>query len=331
LGEYIQDEKLLAVFSWLRSYCGTPLDRLPAPLILGMWSTYHFDGYYYFVGGSQAVSNALAEVIREQGGRIELRSRVAKIVVEEGRAVAVRTKDGREFACRYVVSNASAPATLNELVGRQFLPDDYLAELDRMRIGPSILQVFLGVDKDYREIFDGAHAISIFETYDYHEEARFWSEGDIEKVSFIIVNYSIADSTVAPAGKNIIQFTTYMPYDWRGGWYENVSYEKYRTLKDEVARVLIRRAEKVLPDLGSHIEVMEVGSPRTMEHYTLNPRGAVYGWTLDMTQPGSERLDLQTPIPNLLLAGVWTRSGHGQLSALASGRQAAEIILKKDR
>ena len=95
--------------------------------------------------------------------------------------------------------------------------------------------------------------------------------------------------------------------------------------------LLLRRAEKNLPELGRHIEVREVGSPRTMEHFTLNPRGAVYGWTLDLTKPGSERLDIRTPIPNLFLAGVWTRSGHGQLAALSSGREAAGIVLMMDR
>jgi len=122
-----------------------------------------------------------------------------------------------------------------------------------------------------------------------------------------------------------------MPYDWKNGWYENESYEKYEALKKHVAGILIKRAEKLLPGLGSHVEVLEVGSPRTMEHYTLNPRGAVYVWPPDMKHSGPGRLAQETPIPNIFLAGVWTRSGHGQLSALSSGKRAAEKILKLDQ
>lgn len=331
LGEYIHDKKLLAVFSWLRVYCGAPLDEIPAPLFLGMWASYHYDGYYYFKGGSQAISNGLAEVIQQNGGRILLDNLVTKIVIQDGKAVAVRTKNGKEYKCRYVVSNANAPATLNDLVGRERLPDEYLAKLDGMEIGPSILQVFLGVDHDYRPVFNGAHTISIFETYDSRQEYRDWQEGNVDKLSLLIVNYSVSDPGVAPPGKNVIVFTTYMPYDWKSGWHESTSYKEYQALKERVAGILIHRAEKVLPGLGSHVEVMEVGSPRTMEHYTLNPKGAVYGWTVNMKQSGPGRLAQETPIPNLLLAGVWTRSGHGQVAALTSGNEAAEKIVEMAR
>jgi prolycopene isomerase len=330
LGEYIQDEKLLAVFSWLRAYCGTSLDELPATLFLGMWASYHYDGYYYVAGGSQAISNALAEVIKQNGGRILLDTMAIRIIVKNGRAVAVQTEDRKEHKARYVVSNASAPATINKLTGREHFPAEYLAKLDGMKIGPSILQLFLGVNHDYRPVFDGAHTISVFETSDYRQEIRWWEEGNVDKLSYLMVNYSVTEPGVAPTGKNVIVFTTYMPYDWQSGWHEAESYEKYEALKEKVARTLIRRAEKVLPELGSHVEVMEVGSPRTMEHYTLNPKGAVYGWAVDMNHSGPGRLDQQTPIPNLLLAGAWTRPGHGQIGVLTSGKDAAEKIIQMD-
>jgi len=330
LAEYIKDENLLAVFSWLRAYCGVSLDEIPATLFLGMWASYHYDGYYYVAGGSQAISNALAEVIKQNGGRILLDSLATRIIVKNGRAVAVQTEDRKEHRCRYVVSNASAPATINKLAGREHFPAEYLAKLDGMKVGPSILQVFLGVNHDYRPVFDGAHTISVFETFDYREESRWWEEGNVDKISYLMVNYSVTEPSVAPAGKNVIVFTTYMPYDWQSGWHESESNEKYQALKEKVAKTLIRRAETILPGLGSHMEVMEVGSPRTMEHYTLNPKGAVYGWSVDMKHSGPGRLAQETPIPNLLLAGAWTRPGHGQIAVLTSGKNAAEKIIRMD-
>jgi prolycopene isomerase len=330
LGEYIRDEKLLAVFSWLRAYCGAPLDEIPATLFLGMWASYHHDGYYYVAGGSQAISNALADVIRQNGGRILLDTLAIRIIIKNGRAVAVQTEDRKEHGCSYVVSNASAPTTINKLAGREHFPADYLAQLDGMKIGPSILQIFLGVNHDYRPVFDGAHTIAVFETADVRQEIRWWEEGNVEKLSYLMVNYSVTEPSVAPAGKNVIVFTTYMPYDWKSGWHEAESYEKYQALKEEVAKTLIRRAEKHLPELGSHVEIMEVGSPRTMEHYTLNPKGAVYGWAVDMKHSGPGRLAQETPIPNLLLAGAWTRPGHGQIGVLTSGKDAAKKILEME-
>ncbi len=329
LDDYIHDEKLRSVFEWLCYYAGAPPDELPAIVIIGMWSSYHYGGWFYVKGGSQAVSNALAEVIKENGGDIELSTRATKITVRDGRAVSVGTEDGREFACRYVVSNANAPDTLFRMVGREHLPADYLERVDALEIGTSICVVYMGVDHDYSKEFAGAHSISVDEVYDKGEAFRFSRQGLVDRIGYVLVNYSLADPQVAPPGKNVISITTYLPYDWKDGWYEAESYEKYRALKEDVAWTLIRRAERVLPELGSHIEVLEVGSPRTMEHFTLNPGGAIYGWavTPDMRKNG---LPLETPVPNLFLAGAWTNAA-GQNGVMRSGLQAALKIIEIER
>ena len=44
--------------------------------------------------------------------------------------------------------------------------------------------------------------------------------------------------------------------------------------------------------------------------------------------PFGDVLAQETPIPNLLLAGAWTRPGHGQIAVLTSGSQAAEKIIE---
>ncbi len=323
MDDYIHDPRLRAVFSWLCYYTGVPPEELPADNFIGMWASYHFGGAWYVKGGSQAVSNALADVVREHGGTVMTGSLVTKIVIENGRAVAVQTKDGREYNARYVVSNANAPDTFNKLVGRDNLPQKYLDLLDSLHVGPSILQVYMGVDHDYRPIFGRAHCISVAETYDMNEGYRYAREGVPEKVGYALVNYSVVDPGVAPEGKNVITITTYMPYDWQNGWHESESYEKYQALKEEVAWTLIHRAERILPGLGSHIEVLEVGSPRTMEHFTLNPKGAVYGWE-------GKKLPQQTPIPNLFLAGAWTNAA-GQNGVMRSGVSAADKILKQEK
>jgi prolycopene isomerase len=291
-----------------------------------MWASYHYGGYHYIEGGSQAISNALAEVIQNNGGEILLNSLVTKIVIKDGKAAAVRTQDGQEFKCGYVVSNANAPDTLFKMVGREHLPADYLGKVDDLEIGVATFIVYMGVNHDYSKEFGVSHSISIDEVYDKGETFRHMSEGLPEKIGFVIVNYSMVDPNAAPDGSNVISFTTYMPYDWNEGWHEDKSYAEYTALKDEVAGILVKRAEEVLPGLGSHIEVMEVGSPRTNQHYTLNPRGAVYGWavTPDRTKNG---LPQETPIQNLFLAGAWTNAA-GQNGVMRSGLTAAKTILE---
>ena len=331
LAKSIHDPKLIAIFTQLAGYAGAEPDNVSAIFFSVMWGSYHFGGYYHFVGGSQAVSNALAEVIRENGGTILLKTLVTRIVIQDGQAVAVQTKDGQEFKCRYVVSNASAPATFFKLIGKEYLPADYVKELEDLKIGLSAFNVYLGVDHDYTPVFNGMHQIMINESYDPHQNFLYYYEGVPEKAGFAIANYSVVDSTWAPKGKNSIVLTSILPYDWKDGWHESESYEKYDTLKTETAKIFIKRAEKYLPGLSEHIEVMEVGSPRTMEHYTLNPRGTIFGWDNIPEQSMMKRLPQETPIPNLFLAGAWTFPGGGQSAVLSSGLMAAEKVLDKDK
>ena len=131
----------------------------------------------------------------------------------------------------------------------------------------------------------------------------------------------------APPGKNVISIVSMMPYDYKGDWYESESYEKYDALKNEVAQIFIDRAEKLVPGLKDSIEVMEVGSPRTMEHYTLNPKGTIFGWEFNIEQSMLKRMKQKTPIKGLYLAGAWTFPCGGQSAVLMSGLMAADMIL----
>jgi phytoene dehydrogenase-like protein len=76
---------------------------------------------------------------------------------------------------------------------------------------------------------------------------------------------------------------------------------------------------------------MEVGTPLTMEGFTMNPAGTIYGWDAVPEQSMQRRLPQQTPVDNLLLAGAWTFPGCGQSAVLVSGSLAADAILKKSR
>jgi prolycopene isomerase len=95
-----------------------------------------------------------------------------------------------------------------------------------------------------------------------------------------------------------------------------------------MAMKLIKRAEDIIPRLSSYIDVQEVATPLTMERYTGNYKGAIYGWAPLISQTGFRRMDSKTPIKNLYLAGAWTRPGGGTTGVMYSGKSIAEKILK---
>lgn len=332
LADYIHDEKLIALFLQLMAYTGTSADKVSGMFFAMMWVSYHHVGFYYFEGGSQAVTNALAEVVKENSGEILLNTLATRIVIEDGAAVGVQTKDGREFKCRYVVSNANALDTFFKMVGREHLPQDYAKRLEEMVIGLPAFAVYLGVDHDFSRAFPpGIHSYFVNPGYDQEQIFKYFREGNPEKAMFGLINYTMVDPTDAPKGKNVIAVVSIMPYDYKGDWYESESYEKYTALKEEVARIYLKRAEALLPGLSEHIEVMEVGSPRTMEHYTLNPKGSIFGWEFSKEQSMMKRLPQKTPIKNLYLSSAWAFPGGGQSAVLMGGETVGETILGREK
>ncbi|MGH7929686.1 MAG: phytoene desaturase family protein [Candidatus Binatia bacterium] len=74
-------------------------------------------------GGSHSIAQVLQRAYVHNGGQIRAVHHVERILVEEGRAVGVRLRDGREWKARLaVVSNTDPYATFVEMIGDQHLP-----------------------------------------------------------------------------------------------------------------------------------------------------------------------------------------------------------------
>jgi len=331
VARYVHDPKLVAVWTQLDVFLADKPSNLQALYFIAMWNSYHFGGYYYFHGGSAAVTEAMADVIRENGGVIRLNTLATKIVIENGRATQVQTQDDVCYNTDYVISNANAPDTMLNMVGAENLPADYVGRLQETPLGAATIQVFLGVDHDYTSLFNSSHEIFVNTTYNQDEAFQYVVDGDAEHVPFAIANYTVVDPTDAPAGKNVIALTTYLPFDLGDEWQWDAGVDEYRSFKEQIAATLIERAEEYLPGLSGHIEVLEVGSPVTNWAYTFNPAGSILGWAGNPEYSTKRRLPPQTPIENLFLAGAWTYPGGGQSAVITSGIYAAGMVIAQDR
>ncbi len=334
MDDFVKDKKFIALFTQLMCYTGIDSDNVSGMLFAMMWNSYHFGGFYYFHGGSHAVTKALAEVVEENGGKVLLSNLVTKIIIKDGRAVGVRaeevnSKKVKEFKCRYVVSNANAPQTFFKLVGREYLPEDYTKSLENMTIGLPTYAVYLGVNHDYSKEMPN-HTIFDNPCFDQNKIFEYYHKGNAEKALYGLINYTMKDPTNAPKGKNVIALISIMPYDYKGDWNRSKGYDAYKALKEKVADTFITRAEKHLPTIRKYVEVMEVATPFTNERYTLNPKGTIFGWEYSIDQSMMKRLPQETPIENLYLSGAWTFPGGGQSAVLISGAMCANTILSAE-
>jgi phytoene dehydrogenase-like protein len=332
LDSHIKDAKLKSVVSALWGYFGLPPSKLASLYYILPVIGYLQGGGYYPVGRSQKISDSLRRFIEERGGKVQLGTRVDKILVKDHAAYGVKTADGAEYLGRVVVSNANAYDTVHKMMDEAEYLKTYLARMDTFSVSLSSFQVFLGLKKDLVGEVGIKDSEIFYETgYDAEENYRQALNAEVDKGGFGLTLYDNLYRGYSPEGKNTLNIMILQGYEpWKKYEADYFAGKKdaYRAEKERLADSLIKKVEDtLLPGLSRAIEVRETATPLTNMRYTGNYRGAIYGWdqTVDNCEP--RRLPHKTPIKNLYLAGAWTRPGHGYGAVIPSGLQCfAEIM-----
>jgi prolycopene isomerase len=276
------------------------------------------EGTYYSLGGFSSLIDATVAGLRKHGGDVVCGNGAARIHVDEGRASGVTLESGHRVAARYVVSNADPRLTFLQLVGEDHLPKPFVKKLGRYTLSHSAFVVFLATDLDL-ESLDLAHEIFVPTQWDHDEDKARIAAGRPAGVWLGIP--SLVDDSLGPPGDHPLAISGIAAYDIGRPWSE---------AREEHAREMIELAERVIPELGANIKFMETATPETLQRFTRNSDGAMYGWEHVPTQVGTRRLPHTTPIDGLLLSGSWTIPGSGSLRSFASGVHTAAMILRME-
>ena len=193
--EHLKDPDLLRFLAQL-GYAGTP-----AAFVLGM-ITFVLD-YYYPIGGIQAISDVLADLIEEKGGRIRYKTLVEEIVLEGDRAAGIRLKGGETVRAPYVISNSDARRTYLDMLPASSVPASYRRKLLQAEVCESAFNVFLGVDIPTEDLpLQGCHHVYYFPDYqgvDFKydlDNTDLYSRAPVE-----ICVPTVTDPALAPKGK----------------------------------------------------------------------------------------------------------------------------------
>ena len=305
---FFEDPGLRAIALSIFSYFDPGVAaRLPM-MILGVT-----EDFYYPRGGAQALADVLADGVQRYDGDLALNTMVDSILIEDGRAGGVKLSDGRELKARHVISNVDARQTFLKLVGEEHLKPKFARDLNKARLSGSAFVVSLGVSLNLRAMgFDGANIV-----YNPSDDLDELFGADPAKCTVSINIHSILEPSQAPDSTTAVQLTAMLPYD---------TVEDWAAAEGAIADALIASAEKVIPRLSQHVICKHISSPLAFEQSTLNSRGASSGW---YSAPGSKRRSQKTPIKNLYQAGQWTFPGEGVPAVVTSGRNAAQLVLRR--
>lgn len=311
---HLTDPKLKALLGSLWPYLGVPPSRAAFDTWAPMLSNYVDLGVYYCEGSFQELVDAVGTAVTDRGGELLLRTSVRRITVDGGRVTGVVLDNGQRVAARTVIANADPVQTCEDLVGAQHVDPDYLARLHRMRPALSAAVMFCATDMPLTED-DIAHETFVYDSWDHDETYRQIMAGQVSGVSVTVP--TLSDPTLARDGSHLITMTALLPFDAVSSW---------RDSKPAYQQAMLGSLEKLLPGIGERLTLAEGGTPRTMERYTLNLRGAIYGWEQTPDQSTTDRLPHRTPVEGLWLSGHWTQPGGGVLTVMASALQTVELV-----
>jgi prolycopene isomerase len=314
LDDHLSSPRLKALLGTLWPYVGLPPSRVSFVYFATMLMSYVADGAYYCRGSFQRLADALADTVRESGGEVLLRSSVRRIAVEDGRVQGVVLENGQRVESRQVLSNADALQTVHELVGPDAFPARYLANLRRLKPSLSAFVVYVAADLPL-EPGSTAHETFYFPSWD-HDSAHASSEAGLPSW-FSMTVPTLLDPSLAPDGEHLLTLSTLVRHDAA----------RWRDETPRMASRLLDAADRYIGGLRDHVRFCEAGSPRTMERYTRNTHGAIYGWELSPRQVGPGRPGIRSPVAGLHLVGHWTQPGGGVSGVVSSGIQAARGVL----
>jgi phytoene dehydrogenase-like protein len=292
------------------------------------------------VGGSGALTDALAAAARAAGATIHTNSPVASVLTDGGRVAGVRLADGTRIDAATVVSAADPRRTLVELLhappvqARDLIErwrarttrEGYESKLDAVlsapprprRVDPQHLQ-HLGVGDDALLHATMVVTPGLDGILAAHREA---DAGRIARQPLHLANVpSVLDPTVAPPGGGHVFSleTLFTPYNLHGGWERTKEPERWLS---EFARLME-------PGFLESVQRFRLVGPEDYERDFSMPRGyapSFAGGPLSALLAHDRELTrYTTPITGLYLTGSGTFPGAGVSGA--PGRNTARVIL----
>jgi phytoene dehydrogenase-like protein len=296
-------------------------------------ATHYFDGAWYPDGGAGEIAKAAGAVIRQAGGELLPNHEVTRILLEGNRAVGVEVnvKKGKqggraEFRSPVVVSDAGAWNTFTRLLPSSE-PFPFLDELESPPEGFEVVELFLGLRRDPRELGFQGENHWIFSSFDHDEMYARRNELLDGWAMFAYLSFpSLKDSRAQRHTAEIIapldyrSLEAYREEPWRR---RSVDYE---SAKSRMTQALIDIVEQHYPGFRDLVEYSELGTPLTFEYFTGAPLGCIYSYPGTPNRYRMKWLGVNTPVRNLYLTGTDADS-PGIMGALMGGVLTASRLL----
>ena len=299
-------------------------------------ANYYHQGMY-IKGGSQSLSNALADIIKENGGELRAKCEVKEILLDDKKAIGVafvdstnsesKAKGEQRLFAEKIVANCDPRIVYEELLHTDTSKD--FGAIQNFSTKTSLLSVYMVFDTNVSQKFPDMDYSTFCVDKEYFDKPfdrdnEDMLAQDIEKRGFVFVNYSKIDSGLSDREDRYFGvITTLSSYE---EW-ENLSKEEYRAKKEHARKAFEARLEAFFPGIMAHCIHSEFATPKTIERYTRAKKGTPYGWDQDLEGFFARSAFKSKSVTNLYFASAFGFPGGGFTGALLSGYRTARKML----
>ncbi|WP_019914971.1 phytoene desaturase family protein [Paenibacillus sp. HW567] len=322
LSQYFDDERLRFSFAFQAKYLGMSPWECPGTFTILSYMEHRY-GLYHPIGGINRVLQAMAEVIKEHGGRIHTSSGVQRILIKNGNAAGLLLESGERVEADYVVIGADFGSAMTQLFEPGVLKRYAPAKIAGKRYSCSTAMLYLGVDG----AVDLAHH-SVHFAQDYRRNVEELSKlGKLSKDASIYVhNPSVIDPTLAPAGKSSLYVLMPVPNLTAGiDWVQE---------RGAVEAQLMEQLQRIpqLGDLSGRVEESLFFSPLDWQ----NKLNVYNGATFNLAHNLGQMMYLRPHNTFQEVGGIWlvgggTHPGSGLPTIFESAKISVRLLREHDR
>ena len=290
-------------------------------------------------GGSHSIAQVLQRAYVRNGGQIRAVHHVEKILVEKGKAIGVRLRDGREWKAKVAVVCSTDPySTFIDLVGEEHLPRTFTERVKDIEVDEfSYFQIHLALKAPLRYAIYEANDPSVSQAMNVNMGPRnandfdeMWREiraGDFpQHVCLHAICPTAFDPLQAPSGKHAASAFMPVPFQLKGKQPED-----WVKLKNGFMESVLKIWRQYATNLtDANIEMKVAMDPFYISGRWPNMRrGSVWVARKISTQMGENRpieelSGYRTPIEALYQVGVATHPADAVIAG--SGRNAWQVI-----
>ena len=277
-------------------------------------------GVFFAMGGTGAIVNALAELMKRNGIKILLNKTVKKIVIEDNTAKKVIFADGTSQEMDVIVSNADPTYLYENMIDHHHVAISTKLKLKAAHYSMGLFVVYFGSTKKYDDV--AHHTIWLGKTYKELLHRIFDQKILSDDFSLYLHRPTATDESFAPAGCD--SFYVLCPVPNLQG---NINWEEEgEPLKNRIIEALDKT---ILPDLKQHIAEDFYMSPVGFKENYLSTHGAGFSIAPIFRQSAWFRFHNQSEkIKNLYVVGAGTHPGAGLPGVLSSAKVVDSMLPK---